>query len=175
MQHQLPEEEPIQSPSTWFYVRTMWKRYLGLNISPITPLLSVGGQFRPNQWPAIHAMGIRAVLSLQDEYEDVFEGTPPERTLRLPVVDHHAPTMEQLEEGVQFLAKTHEDNLPVLVHCHAGMGRAPTAASAYLMRYHGKTAKEAMMFLYTRRPIVGLNEEQWQRLYEWQRHIRSEA
>lgn len=63
----------------WRYLGSQWRRAFGLNVSLIDPLLFVGGQFRPEQWPALHALGVRAVLSLQQEREDRFAGAPPER------------------------------------------------------------------------------------------------
>ncbi|HEU5088126.1 MAG TPA: dual specificity protein phosphatase [Roseiflexaceae bacterium] len=148
------------------YLRAQWSRTFGLNVSQIDDMLFVGGQFRPEQWPLLHALGIRAVLSLQEEYEDVFHGPPPERTLRLLVPDFHPPTIEQLREAVAFIEQAHADGLPVMVHCHAGMGRAPLTAAAYLIR-DGRSAEEVMAFLKSARPIVGLNDRQFERLREW--------
>ena len=122
----LPELYPV-------YVRTQWQRAFGLNVSHVADLLFVGGQFAPGQWPALRALGIRAVLSLQAERADAFEGPPPERALRLLVPDFHPPTIEQLREAVAFIGAAHADGLPVMVHCHAGVGRASLTASAFLM------------------------------------------
>ncbi len=156
----------------WLYAQTEWRRFFGVNVSPVDPLLFVGGQFRPDQWPALHALGIRAVLSLQKEYEDRFSGTPPERTLRLPVVDHMAPTLEQLAEGVEFLATVHANTFPVLIHCHAGIGRAPTMAAAYLMSHQSLSMHEALKVLRRARPVIAPNVHQRQRLREWERTLQ---
>src|SRR5690349_11658009 len=80
----------------WRYLRAQWRRVFGLNITQVDELLFVGGQFRARQWPALHALGIRAVLSLQAEHEDEFHGPPAPRTLRLLVPDFHPPTVDQL-------------------------------------------------------------------------------
>src|SRR6266542_480801 len=117
----------------WRYLRTQWRRAFGLNVSQIDELLFVGGQFRPQQWPALHALGIRAVLSLQAEYQDQFHGPPPARSLRLEVPDFHPPTVEQLHAAVAFIQSARAERLPVMVHCHAGVGRAALTASAYLV------------------------------------------
>src|SRR5688500_12973249 len=79
----------------WLYTVTQWRRLFGLNVSQIDDFLFVGGEFTPAQWGELHAVGIRAVLSLQAEREDQFEGTPPQRALRLPVEDFHPPSIEQ--------------------------------------------------------------------------------
>lgn len=153
------------------YLTTQWRRAFGLNISRISPMLFVGGQFRPSQWPRIHAMGVRAVLSLQQEYEDAFHGPPPERTLRLLVPDFTPPSVEQLHEAVGFIQAAHTDNLPVFIHCHAGVGRAPLTTAAFLVA-QGLDAGAALEHLRRARPIIALNGLQLQRLHEWEQAQR---
>jgi protein-tyrosine phosphatase len=157
------------------YLRTQWARYFGLNVSQVAPLLLVGGQFRPVQWAALHALGVRAVLSLQAEREDGFAGPPPERALRLPVVDFTPPSLEQLEEGVAFIGAAHGARLPVFVHCHSGVGRAPLMAAAYLMASVGHGHQEALAHIRAARPIIGPNAGQLARLREYERWLRAAA
>jgi protein-tyrosine phosphatase len=149
------------------YLRTQWQRAFGVNISRIDDLTFVGGQFRPEQWPRIRLLGIRAVLSLQAEYEDTFVGTPPERTMRLEVPDFHPPTFAQLQEAVRFITDAHADSLPVFIHCHAGVGRAPLTTAAYLIS-RGATAKAALATILQARPIIELNNRQLALLLEWE-------
>jgi predicted protein tyrosine phosphatase len=159
----------------WLYARTQWRRAFGLNVTRIDDLLFVGGQFRPQQWPALHALGIRAVLSLQAEYEDAFHGPSPERTLRLLVPDFHSPTVEQLQEAIAFIQAAHDEQLPVMVHCHAGIGRASLTATAFLIS-RGHSADTAFNMIRRARPIVLLNGAQRERLAEWERLLaRAEA
>jgi protein tyrosine phosphatase (PTP) superfamily phosphohydrolase (DUF442 family) len=160
-----------ERPQLWHYARAQWRRVFGLNVSQIDELLFVGGQFRPRQWPALHALGIRAVLSLQAEYEDQFFGPPPTRTLRLEVPDFYAPTVEQLQAAVEFVRAAQAERLPVLVHCHAGVGRAALTASAFLI-VQGHDRASAFHTIRRARPIVLLNELQQARLAEWERVIR---
>lgn len=161
-------------PHLWLYIRTQLRRAFGLNVTQIEDMLFVGGQFRPEQWPALHRLGIRAVLSLQEEYEDAFDDPPPDRTLRLLVPDFNSPTLEQLREGIDFIAAAHADGLPVMVHCHAGIGRASLTASAYLIS-RGMSADDAFSTIRRARPIVMLNGRQRARLEEWERLLRDEA
>lgn len=160
-------------PWLWHYMHTQWQRVFGLNVSMVDALLFVGGQFRDIQWPALYTLGVRVVLSLQAEYEDRFIGTPPIRTLRLLVPDFHAPSLEQLRAGVAFIAAAHAENLPVLVHCHAGVGRAPSTAAAYLMAHHGMSLTTAVAYIRAARPIIAVNGEQRQRLEEWDRYLQA--
>jgi protein-tyrosine phosphatase len=112
------------------------------------------------------------VLSLQAEREDRFSGSPPERTLRLRVPDFHAPTLAQLSEGVAFIASAHADGLPVLVHCHAGVGRAPLMAAAYLVAVHDMSYRTALAHLRAARPIIAPNLRQIARLREYEKRVR---
>lgn len=160
--------EALGPASIWSYGTTLWRRFFGLNVSPVDPLLFVGGQFRPDQWPLLSDLGIRAVLSLQAEYEDRFDGLPPERTLRLHVPDFHAPSLDQLDAGVNFIAQAHADRLPTLVHCHAGVGRAPTTAAAYLVAHRQHDHASALRLLQAARPIISVNGVQLARLREWE-------
>ncbi|HWQ11934.1 MAG TPA: dual specificity protein phosphatase [Roseiflexaceae bacterium] len=160
---------PLRSPRIfWSYAATQWRRIFGLNVSRIDDTLFVGGEFRAAQWPLLRAMGIRAVLSLQAERADEFDGPPPERALRLPVPDFHPPSVAQLHEACAFIRAAHADGLPVMVHCHAGVGRAPLTAGAYLVT-RGHSAESAIERIRLCRPIIGLNRPQQERLAEWER------
>lgn len=146
------------------YLTTQWRRVFGLNLSPVSANLLVGGQFTPAQWPLIYGLGVRAVLSMQAEYIDRFSGAPDPQFFRLVVPDFHAPTLEQIDEGVQFIAAAHAADLPVLVHCHAGVGRAPLMAAAYLMVSRRISRQAALAQLRAARPIIALNTRQYAQL-----------
>lgn len=159
---------PLRPRRLWHYAQTQWRRVFGLNLSQIEPLLYVGGEFRAAQWPRLHQLGIRAVLSLQAEREDTFAGEPPSRTLRLLVEDFHPPSVEQLHRAVAFIREAHAEQLPVLVHCHAGVGRASLTASAFLVATRQLGADAAFGQISQARPIVRLNRIQRARLLEWE-------
>jgi protein tyrosine phosphatase (PTP) superfamily phosphohydrolase (DUF442 family) len=166
-----PPSEPAR---LWLYAMTQWRRMFGLNVSQVDDLLFVGGEFTPAQWADLSALGIRAVLSLQAEREDQFDDRPPDRALRLPVEDFHPPTIAQLREAVAFIAACRADGLPVLIHCHAGVGRASLTASAYLVT-QGLDHIEAFDTIRRARPIIALNGIQQERLIEWERALRDQA
>src|SRR5262245_40226786 len=69
-----PQRDPNR---LWHYAATQWRRLFGLNVSQIDELLFVGGEFTPAQWPDLYILGVRAILSLQAERADEFEGSPP--------------------------------------------------------------------------------------------------
>jgi protein-tyrosine phosphatase len=160
------------APPPWIrgitgYASGQWRRYFGLNISQVDPLLFVGGQFHPQQWKQIHALGVRAVLSLQAERADAFTTPEPEQALRLMVPDFQAPSLAQLAEGVAFIEAAHAVGLPVFVHCHAGVGRAPLMAAAYLVARRAMTVPGALGTIRSARPIIRPNRLQRARLAEF--------
>lgn len=148
------------------YGLMLWRRHL--NVSPVNPLLYVGGQFRPAQWPQLHTLGVRAVLSLRAEHADAFEGPPPLRAHRIMVPDYFAPSLEQISEGVAFVSAAHAEGLPVLIHCHAGVGRAPLLAAAFLMSSQQIDHRSALAQLRRARPIIAPNRHQVARLREYE-------
>lgn len=153
------------------YLATQWRRAFGLNITQIDDFLFVGGEFECERWPLLHKRGIRAVLSLQGEREDAFCDPLPMQTLRLEVEDFHPPTLDQLYEAVTFLRATRAANLPTLIHCHAGVGRAPLTTAAFLIA-EGASASEALSRIYHARPIIRLNRGQRARLTEWEAVVK---
>ncbi len=164
---------PPSNPARWWrYVRTQWNRFLGLNATRLTETIWVGGQFRATQWPLLRAKGVRAVLSLQAEHTDAFHGTPPDAALRIAVEDFHPPTVEQLQQAVDFITQAHAANQPVLIHCYAGVGRASLTTCAYLVA-QGMSADDAFAYVRRERPIVRLNGRQWAGLRAWEAHVQA--
>ena len=81
----------------------------------------------------MEARGITAVVNMRIEFDDSDAGIAPPRYLHLPVVDDHAPTLEQLQTGASFMADEIARGGGVYVHCGSGIGRAATMAAAYLI------------------------------------------
>ena len=102
-------------------------------VSQITPHLHVGGQYRRRGWPRLQARGVTAVVNMRIEFDDNDAGIAPPRYLHLPVVDDHAPTLEQLQLGIDFITDEIARDGAVYVHCGSGIGRAATMAAAYLI------------------------------------------
>ena len=88
---------------------------------------------------ALHADGVRAVINLQAEYAGPAAAYAVHNItqLRIPVVDHTEPTVEQLEEAVSFIALHRARGERVLVHCKGGHGRSAAVALAWLMSEGG--------------------------------------
>jgi predicted protein tyrosine phosphatase len=122
-------------------------------VSQITPNLHVGGQYRRRGWPRMAARGITSVINLRVEFDDAAAGIAPPEYLYLPTIDDHAPILEHLSTGAQFIAGTVAEGGGTYVHCGSGIGRAATMAAAYLVST-GLTPEQAWATIRDVRPFI---------------------
>ncbi len=101
--------------------------------------------------------GIEADISLEEERLDAPFGV--KFYVWIPVKNHQAPTQEQLNFGVFVLEKLVKMKKKIYIHCQNGHGRAPTMAAAYLIK-KGKSVKEAVEFIKSKRPTIHLDKVQ---------------
>ena len=110
---------------------------------------------KPGKWRSVEvdleflkASGIRSILSLVEK-EPQLENYRKAgfNAHHVPVDDFHAPTMEQIENCIEFIAS----NGPIFVHCYAGYGRAGTIAAAWLIK-NGMSAMDAIRTIRNLRP-----------------------
>ncbi len=99
----------------------------------ITPHLYVGAQFRRRGWRILERWGITGVINLRAEFDDRKLGVNIPDYLHLPTVDDAAPSLEDLQAGVEFYRRVRANGGKVYIHCGAGVGRAPSMAAACLM------------------------------------------
>lgn len=131
------------------------------------------GNFRHGEDCEILAQfGIKFILNLA-----------PERTSRdqwrqLPGLIYHLVSilddrdqdlLQHLEAATAFIRRARERGEHVLVHCMAGMNRAPSVVAAYLIKYHGVPLVQALERLKQARRVVKAETftddlEEWERL-----------
>ena len=125
---------------------------------------------KPGKWRPVEEdleflkiSGIRSILSLVEEELQLENYRKAGfHAHHVPVDDFHAPTMEQIEDCVKYIAS----NGPIYVHCYAGYGRAGTIAAAWLIR-NGMTAMDAIRTIRNLRPGAIEVDAQFDSLLEY--------
>jgi rhodanese-related sulfurtransferase len=99
----------------------------------VIPGLWVGSVPDRHQAERLVAGGIDCVVDLRSEAPS--ERCWPDATLQrqVPLVDHGAPAPDELREAAQAVVDLMRQGREVLVHCRAGIERAPTVACAALV------------------------------------------
>ncbi len=97
--------------------------------------------------------GIKAILSLTEHSQNssILKRYGFEH-LHVPIEDYSAPTIDQIEQSVNFIHRMEVAGKPTLVHCGAGRGRTGVILAAYLV-YKGYTAEQAVLEVRERRPL----------------------
>lgn len=125
----------------------------------------------------LQKQGVQALLNLSEE------ALPAEilkkyrlQAEHLPVADFTAPTLEQVERALAIIDGFLRHDLPVAVHCGAGLGRTGTILACYLVS-QGSSAKSATEQVRTRRPgsIETLEQEAVIEAYEQHRARLNDA
>lgn len=114
--------------------------------------LAVGGLPRPGDEATFAQNGIQAILSLCDQCEGELPIPIQQefecRQITLPD-SHYAYALEvkQIAEAVELVQHSIQNQMPIYVHCLAGVERSPTICAAYLCRYYNLEIWEAMNWL----------------------------
>ena len=119
-------------------------------------------------------LGIRALINLTED-------PLPEEILRevgiltehIPVVDFTAPTLKQVEQALAMIHFYLGRNMPVAVHCIAGLGRTGTILACYLVG-EGKSADEAIAVIRRWRHGSVETLDQEAVIHEYEQFCRSE-
>ena len=132
-----------------------------MDLSWVTGRIAVGGGIwnAKNMMEVTHA-GVTHIIDMQLEFDDRPLAEPVGvQVLWNPIDDDFLPKpVEVFREGVDFAtAALDEDGSKVLIHCAAGVHRAPMMALALLCRL-GWTLPDAMALIETRRPVVDFPE-----------------
>lgn len=144
-----------------------------LQFSQVTPQLYVGPQYRRRGKRLLESSGILAGVNLRIEFDDAVHGLALPRYLHLPTVDDAAPSIEHLNQGVDFIRSVLADGGKVYIHCGAGVGRAPSLAAAYLVA-EGNSLEESLALIRAVRPFITITPPQMEQLrrFETLAHTR---
>ncbi|MCU0464368.1 MAG: dual specificity protein phosphatase family protein [Anaerolineae bacterium] len=151
--------------------RPIWR------FSWITPDILLGGQPARRLRADLSSFGVMGVVNLREEYdyaEEIVAATMPFKYLYLPTRDNTAPTLEHLEQGVQFMRDVVGQGGKLYIHCWEGLGRGPTMVAAYLVSL-GHTPDEAWQIIRKVRPFVRPVPSQQARIREYAQMLADEA
>lgn len=158
------------APGHFVLAISMWIRRAAAGPVPaheVIPRVWLGRRLMTDEARVAELLGIGAILDLTEEYAEPRALRRGRRYLNLPVPDFHAPTLEQVAAGVEFIREARRQG-PVYVHCAAGRGRSALLVAAFLLAERRvETAGEAVEFLRRIRPEVLLVDGQRARLEEY--------
>ncbi|CAM0877505.1 unnamed protein product [Alopecurus aequalis] len=129
----------------------------------------------PSDVPRLHALGVRAVLTLTEPYERLVPATlyaeHDMENLVLPTRDYlYAPSPDDLRRAVEFIHRNAKGGETLTyVHCKAGRARSATVVMCYLVWYKGMTPAEAYKHVRACRHRVSLAAAQWQAVNDFYR------
>lgn len=96
--------------------------------------------------------------------------------LVLPIWDTKAPTVAQIETGVQWAARQRGAGRTVFVHCAHGHGRSPVLMCAGLLSEGlAENPKHAEQLVAAQRPGIHINSSQFAALSSWWKYQRARS
>ena len=140
---------------------TVKQRRVGMDITWVTDRIGVGGGiWNADNMASVSRAGITHIIDMQIEFDD----TPLAKAHGIavcwnPVDDDFEPKSEEVfARGVEFaLAALEEEGAKLLVHCAAGVHRAPMMTLA-LLGVMGWSMEDAMDLIERRRPAADFAE-----------------
>jgi atypical dual specificity phosphatase len=120
-------------------------------------------------------LGIRALLNLS-EVTYPFEAPNIIGMLNrhIPVADYGAPTLQQVQEAVAMISSCLDRDMPVVVHCLAGLGRTGTILACYLVKT-GMSANDSIITIREWRSGSIETSDQEAVVYEYERFINKQV
>ncbi|MFZ0296310.1 MAG: dual specificity protein phosphatase [Candidatus Sulfotelmatobacter sp.] len=134
---------------------------MGIDITWVTERIGVGGGiWTAENMAAVARAGVTHIIDMQIEFDDTpLAGAHGIAVCWNPVDDDFEPKPAAIfARGVDFaLAALEEDGTKLLVHCAAGVHRAPMMTLA-LLGVMGWSVEDAMQLMEARRPVADFAE-----------------
>ena len=132
----------------WLRVRNWWDR--------IDDTLIVGALPFEKDVDPLSAEGVTCVVNTCAEYAGPVEAYKQHDIvqLRVPTVDFTHPSLESVNQAVDFIQQHTQNGGTVYVHCKAGRARSATVAMCWLIRHRGMSPEQAQTLLLEKRPHI---------------------
>ncbi|MEM8780790.1 MAG: dual specificity protein phosphatase family protein [Cyanobacteria bacterium P01_G01_bin.49] len=128
----------------------------------------LAGMHRPSlaDLSQLYQARIRGIVSVMDEPSGIQEYREAGfSALWLPITGGKPPTVEQVQQFLDFTDPLLEKNKSVIVHCTSGNRRTGTLLASYLIA-KGENPETAIQLIQKARPTAKLREAQMQFLLE---------
>lgn len=149
--------------------RSFWGLVLACNWwDIIDEHVLLGGALMFDDLERLQRQGVGAVVNLCAERPDNLHRLMMARMeyLWLPVADTHAPTVEQIWQGLAWLEQRLYTGQKVYIHCAAGMGRSVTLLACWYLYTSSMSVPQVLAFVKKRRPQTALTRRQVRRIEE---------
>ena len=93
----------------------------------------------------------------------------------LRVEDYGAPSLEEIDNTIDYIQQQISKKKPVMVHCAAGRGRTGTILAAYLIKKENLTANQAIKKIRSMRPGSIQSDRQEMALYVYEQYLNSKT
>lgn len=130
----------------------------------------VGRRLFSGDLKAIKDVPINAVLDVTAEFDalDWSAERAEVNYLNVPVLDHLAPSHEQIHQALQWIHEQQRQGHNVLIHCALGRGRSVFMAAAYLLAHSNtKNIDDVMKKIQGARKVARLNHQQKKALQQF--------
>lgn len=126
-----------------------------------------------NEFKWVVDKGIKSIVTVREVPlpSEWFDGGDIDY-LHLRVEDFGAPTVEEMDEVVNFIDRTISSGRAVLVHCAAGKGRTGAVLAAYILKKQNLTAKHAIEKIRIMRPGSVQSIMQETALYMYEKYLK---
>ena len=93
----------------------------------------------------------------------------------LRVEDYGAPSLEGMDNTIDYIEQQISNKKPVMVHCAAGRGRTGTILAAYLIKKENLIANQAIEEIRNMRPGSIQSDRQETALYMYEKYIKNKT